>query len=131
FGMPDCELNDEQRRLIVWSKMYDSIRESMDAPTENVIQDDDALDGWMLVQKKKREKDRRAEQVESSIKSDRIRNSQDVMIKTWNQEDAEKITELNDEQGNMFRKMRVGQIKKSGSLEAKDMADLKIRKLER
>jgi hypothetical protein len=129
FGKPDCELNDEQRRLIIWTKMYDSIRESMEAPPDEVIQDDDALDGWMIIQRRKREKDKKSKEIDSRIKSDKIRNAQDIFIPVKNAEQAKEIDALNDENNQMFKKMRLGQVQKSGTVDAKDLKDIHARKL--
>ena len=49
---------DEQRALVNLSRMYDSIRDHSESPSDDVINDDDALDGWMLVQKRKAEKEK-------------------------------------------------------------------------
>ena len=37
-------------------KVYDNVHESMDAPTDRVIEDDDMLDGWFKVQSRKRKR---------------------------------------------------------------------------
>lgn len=131
FDKPSCNLNDEQRRLVVWSKMFDNIRESGEAPSEEVINDDDALDGWMLLQKKKRDKERKSDQVEAGIKSDKIRGAQDIMVKAWTPEEANEIAELNDEDSSMFRRMRIDQIKKGTGVEANKLADMRLRKLKK
>ena len=44
------------KNIVMWSQLYDNVQESMDAPTKDVIKDDDLLDGWLIVQGKKREK---------------------------------------------------------------------------
>lgn len=129
FALPDSELNDEQRRMVMWSKMYDNIRESPDAPSDTVFQDDDALDGWLLIQRKKRERDKKSKQVEDGIKSNKIKNSQDVMVKAWTPEQAGEINSLNDADGNMYRGMRLSQVNKKGSVEAKQLNDAHVRRL--
>ena len=48
--------------------MYDNIQESMDCPTEDVINDDDMLDGWFIVQNRKREKDKKEKDVDLAEK---------------------------------------------------------------
>ena len=39
--------------IVIWSKMYDNVQESIDAPIQSVMEDDDALDGWFIVQNRK------------------------------------------------------------------------------
>ena len=45
-----------QRNIVLWSRTYDSVHESMDTPPKEVIDDDDFLDGWFIKQRRKREK---------------------------------------------------------------------------
>ena len=58
FGVAASELNKDQKSLINWSRFYDSINESTEAPCERVIKDDDMLDGWVILQSRQREKDK-------------------------------------------------------------------------
>lgn len=55
-----------QRNLLTWSKIYDNVQESLECPSEKVIEDDDMLDGWFLVQKLERERERVERERESS-----------------------------------------------------------------
>lgn len=61
----DADLTHNQRNLVTWSKMYDNIQESMDCPSDKVIEDDDMLDGWFLIQKDKRDKERLEQEVDT------------------------------------------------------------------
>ena len=55
FGKRAIELSEEQKHLIMWSTMYDSIGESPDSPSDKIIADDDMLDGWLILQRRERE----------------------------------------------------------------------------
>ena len=50
--------NDDYRNLINLTKMYDSIKQHPECPTQDIIDDDDALDGWFLLQKDKSTKEK-------------------------------------------------------------------------
>lgn len=52
------DYSNEQLRLISWSRMYDSIRKSYKPPSEDVIEDDDILDGWMAQNAIEREREK-------------------------------------------------------------------------
>jgi hypothetical protein len=52
FGLHMNQLNDNQLNLIYWSKVYDSISESQEAPSYAVMKDPIAVDGWLLKQQK-------------------------------------------------------------------------------
>jgi hypothetical protein len=58
FGAPAANFTVNQRALVSWAKFFDSIHESMECPENDIIDDDDLLDGWLLSQKQKREEDR-------------------------------------------------------------------------
>lgn len=54
FGKPLMELTNDQDSLVYWSQVYDAAFESMDKPSQSVIDDDEALDQWFEDQAKKR-----------------------------------------------------------------------------
>ena len=54
FGKPLMELTNDQDSLVYWSQVYDVAYESMDRPSEAIIEDDKALDKWFEDQAKKR-----------------------------------------------------------------------------
>jgi hypothetical protein len=62
----NTEMTINQRNLLTWSKIYDNVQESLECPSEKVIEDDDMLDGWFLVQKIERERERVERERESS-----------------------------------------------------------------
>lgn len=77
----NCDLTINQRNLITWSRMYDNIQESLDCPSDSVIEDDDMLDGWFLIQKVKREKERMEQEAEElSTKKDKMAEAGHVFI---------------------------------------------------
>jgi len=88
------ELTSEQQSLLSWSIMYDKIYESPDCPTDEVIADDDMLDGWLLLQKHKRDADKKQQEVESAI-GPRMQNADEIFIPVETAEDARKIDLLN------------------------------------
>ncbi len=48
-------LRVEQKVLLFWSRLYDSVYEDMERPDEEVIEDDEALDEWLTNRHEKRE----------------------------------------------------------------------------
>ena len=54
FGIPVIDFSEEQKTLCVWSKVYDNVYESSECPPENCINDDDYLDSWFIIQRRKR-----------------------------------------------------------------------------
>lgn len=54
IGKPSVEWTEHQRILCSFSKMYDNVYESTECPPDEVINDDDVLDGWFVKQRKDR-----------------------------------------------------------------------------
>tara|TARA_R110000751_G_scaffold176980_1_gene283208 strand:+ start:116 stop:496 length:381 start_codon:yes stop_codon:yes gene_type:complete len=76
--------------------MYDNVYESPDSPNEKIIEDDDCLDGWFVAQKRKYEKDKKQQEVDSMIKNPKIANSQEVYVVAPDNQAAQEIYDLND-----------------------------------
>lgn len=53
------ELTTDQFRLVYWSQVYDSAFESMEPPSDRVIDDDKLFDKWLEEQHRKREQERK------------------------------------------------------------------------
>ena len=118
------EPTTEQQSLITWSNMYDKIYESPDCPSEEVISDDDMLDGWLLIQKEKRDQDRKQEEVKNSL-NPRIANADEVFVPAQTVEDAKKIDILNTQRGHAVKQNRLKHIKEKGIVKQQEFADIK------
>lgn len=105
------EITNNQRSILAWTQMYDSVYESMDCPDSYVIADDDMLDGWFLVQAKKRKQEKSQSDLDNSIKSDKIKGSQEVFSVAKNKEEVQSIESLNDMRAKMIKKQREQLIK--------------------
>lgn len=113
---PDRELTNDQKGILIWSNMYDNIQESMDCPTEDVIEDDDMLDGWFIVQRKKQQANKAQSELESRTKNEKIANSDEIMIVTDSNQEIENIHGMNNHHGEIVRRERMAQIKRAGKL---------------
>jgi hypothetical protein len=96
LGKPACEFTKDQLALCSYSSMYDGVYESNESPHEKVIEDDDCLDGWFIVQRRKYEKDKKQREVDNMITNPKIANSQEVFVMADNQQAANEIYGLND-----------------------------------
>jgi hypothetical protein len=94
FGCPSIELSEEQRALLNTSIMYDRIYEHPDCPDSEIIEDDDALDGWMLQQQEENKKQKQQKGVDN-ILSDKVKNSREIFLLAKDQEQKEQIFSLN------------------------------------
>ena len=90
FDKRSYELTTEQQDLISWSKFYDSIFESTEKPSEDIIKDCNAIDGWAI--KNRRDYESSKEDVKIS---DKFGDAQEVFKVGNNAEDIRAIRNMN------------------------------------
>ena len=96
FGKPAVELTTNQKAVISWSRIYDSIHESHECPSTAVLEDDDMLDGWLIYQNRQREKEQ-SQKIDSS-KGQGVKGNE-VFIMADTEEDAQRIYDMNSSHG--------------------------------
>lgn len=105
-------LNDDQRTLVLYSRMYDSIYNHPECPADDMVLDDDVIDGWLIVNRKNADKERKAKQATSLIGGNIKENAGEVFVvvpqfdskgnrisKTEQDKHAKQIYDLNDMTG--------------------------------
>lgn len=111
------DLTDEQKSLILYSRMYDSAYEHPECPTEEIIKDDDIFDGWMISQHRKAEKQKMTSQLDKQLnksKSSKMANSDEVFLVAKSKEDRARIEAMNDTAGSIIKAQRRATIKQRG-----------------
>lgn len=111
FGIPVSQYSDEQRTLVGYTKLYISINEHPERPSEALVNDDDAFDGWLLIQNEKVDKEAQRDGLLRNV-SDRVKNSGEVLLIASNKNEAKKIHDLNSRESNMIRKQRLNYLHK-------------------
>lgn len=92
------DINDDYRHLIGLHKMYDNVRQHPECPSEDIIQDDDALDGWFLYQNRKAEKEKKKNSILDKV-GDKNKNKDEIFLVTNDISEAREIFSVNDEKG--------------------------------
>jgi len=120
-------LNEEQKTLVSYSHMYDNIHKHQECPPSMVLEDDDLLDGWMIEQRKIREKEsKQNKNTPKSIgKNNKMDKAQDVFIIARNKEEAKEINDMNDSESKYIKAEREAAIKKHGVLKEVHLPDKK------
>ena len=121
------KLTIEQQSLISWSVMYSKIYESPDCPSDDVIDDDDMLDGWLLVQKRKREAEKQRQEIEGRV-SDKMKNADELYMVAETVSDAQKIDMMNPEHIKRVKKQRLKQIKEQGKVKEQEFKDVQLKR---
>lgn len=122
----NCELTYNQKNLLIWSQMYDNIQESLDCPPKDVIEDDDMLDGWFIIQGQKREQEKFKQELESST-NEKIKNSQEVLIMTKTDKDRQRIHSMNDAHAKGIKKQRQAFLQKAGQVQDHELPDQRLK----
>lgn len=123
---PLC-LTDEQRKLILWSLFYDNIHENPDCPAEEIIEDHDALDGWLIVQRRNKDKQSTKKLIDSKLTNDKIANADEIFVLANNNTEAQKIEDLNDRQAQSVKKQRLAFAKEKGEVAEQQLPDVKLK----
>lgn len=121
FGKAASELTEEQRVLSLWSLTYDNIFNSPEKPDAKTVEDDDALDGWIILQQRKSKVE---EKERFKIDNEKIANSDEVFIIADNIEDAREIEELNSDMGKMLKRQKMNMVQTRGTVNEADFPEV-------
>ena len=90
FDKQAHELTAEQKELVTWSKFYDSIFESQETPSDEIIRDPYAIDGWIIYNRRENEAEK--DEIQAGNKHG---NAQEVFKMSRSNEDARAIRNMN------------------------------------
>lgn len=105
FSEPAQNWSDQQKALVNLSSMYDSVYESMDCPDEDIIDDNDALDGWFIFQKRKRLLEKKEKGVDQLL--GKGKNSGEIFLMANSKEDIQEISDMNSEESLQIYRSRI------------------------
>lgn len=125
FGRAATDLTKDQLSLTNYSSMYDNVYESSDKPDDEVIKDDDCLDGWFINQDREFKKNKKQREVDSLLSNKKIANSDEIFIMAKDQETASKIYDINDPHSRNIIRARNEQIQKEGHLNFTKLHDVR------
>ena len=120
------DFTPDQKNIVVWAKMYDNVSESMDSPSNEVVKDHDMLDGWFILQRKKREKDKAQKEFDEGSKNDKISGADEVFVMAKSKKHRKKIEDMNDLHSKMIKRQRSKTIAKHGSVGQDSFMDVKL-----
>jgi len=115
FDKPTINWTDEQKTLVVMSKMYDGAYQHPECPPDNVIEDDDMFDGWMIYQRRENDKIKNKNRTEKLLEGKKLGKAGEIFVKANSQEEAYNIYGLNNANSRHIIKERENALKRSGS----------------
>lgn len=124
FGKSGVYLSSDQCYIILYSQMYDNVHENSDVPSQDIINDDDALDGWFILERRKREQDKKENQAQNMLNIHP--GAQEVFIPAQSPQDVERINTLNSTQSRIIKAQREKVIQKLGTATDLQFPDKKL-----
>ena len=118
------EWSDDQRVLASMSRMYDNVYEHPECPSDQVIEDDDMLDGWMILQRRLVDAQKKKTAVDAL--HPKLRNAQEVFIMTNDSQEAEEIKSFNTQETLNTINQRSDFINAHGSVSSIELPDVQI-----
>lgn len=107
-----------QIELAYWSTIYDSVYDSYERPSRDIIDDDDLMDSWFIRQGEKSDKKTQTNTVSQPQKSGR--NEEFVLS---DKEGARRVYNMNDPGTRAQIKVRQRILSREGSVKEQDMPD--------
>jgi len=98
FNKSSTEYSSEQSLLCYWSLMYDSVYESMEKPSDKIIEDDKALDKWFIDQRKKTKTAKRASASDDVFQKHASggASQQEEFVMVASEEEVDDVYDMND-----------------------------------
>ncbi len=126
FSPDAINLTNDQRALISWSSLYDNIMESDERPSNEELEDDDMVDGWLLIQQRKADAHRAKILKDNFTSNPKIREASEVFIPADTMEDAKKIYDMNESNAERIRKQRLRYLHKQEVVPEGKMPDTQL-----
>jgi len=124
FNKAVCDWTDDQRTTVSVTRMYDNIYDHPECPSDNVIEDDDMLDGWMIHQREKNQKAKKQAQIDEM--NPKLKNAQEVFLIPQSKEEIEDIIGLNSPDSLRRMKEKMNYVQQVGSVDDGNLPDVRM-----
>ena len=118
------EWSFDQRTLVNVSRMYDNVHEHPECPEEEVIKDDDMLEGWMVFEKRKAESKKKQERVDNL--NPKLKKAQEVFLMSENQSEVSEVLSMNSIESKRKMKQRSDHLDRTGKSTDFEFPDIKM-----
>jgi len=125
YNKSSIDWTDHQRLLVSFSRMYDNVYESMECPPDEVIKDDDMLDGWFVKQKKDREKKQKDRILDDKFGKMKNNDGQEIFV-VAGRDDIQDIYNMNDNSSRNIIRSRAKQIEQNKEVKHQHLKDVQM-----
>ncbi|MHA2217768.1 MAG: hypothetical protein ACXADW_14175 [Candidatus Hodarchaeales archaeon] len=127
FEHSSPQWNVEQKLFVSFSRMYDGVYESMECPPDNIIADDDMLDGWFIKQKRDRDNKLKDKQTDDKFSKFKNKDGQELFIMANNRQDVSQIYDMNDSHSLAKLRLRQKTLKNTeGDVKHQNLPDVRM-----
>ena len=124
FGKPTIHWTDEQKTLVVITKMYDSAFSHPECPQEKIINDDDMFDGWLIYQKRESDQIKNKNRTEKLLVGKGLDKANEVYIMAQSNDEVQNIHDLNNASSKFIIKERNDYIANAKEVEDSKLPDI-------
>jgi hypothetical protein len=133
FGVPAADLCDERRGLLGWSRLYEAAAQRPDGPRGDVAADDDMFDGWLVLERRRRDGETLEDQFNRQV-SGKVRGMDEVFVvmdpdaKEGSIRSSPRLLDtLNDEEALRKKSARAAYLKQLKTAAEADLPDVRRR----
>ena len=103
--------------------MYDGAKEHPEGPDDDVLEDDDAFDGWCISERRKQEEERSKSRAEKMLPGN-LKNANEVFVMANNRYEARDIHSLNDSGGKAVIQERKRALQTNKEIKEQNLPDV-------
>ncbi len=125
FDVPASHHTESQKAIVYWSMVYDSVYESLESPSQEVIDNDELLNEWFEEQAAKNSEKKKS-RLSPITSNKKIAEAGEIFVPVDTIDDAHKVyNELNTESAKAKIKSRTKQLMKEGTVKEAEFSDTK------
>lgn len=121
FSGEVCSWSLSQAELARWSRIYDMVYESMERPSELVIDDDDLLDSWLIRQSEKIADGAKQKESERIVGAQAGKPGRNEVFIVADQKGAKRVYDLNDARGRRIVQQTQAVVAERGTVREVDL----------
>lgn len=125
FPYSIIEFNEEQKAILSISLMYDRVYEHPECPDKEIIEDDDALEGWMIHNQRENKKQKQEKSVNNILGSDRMKKSNEVFLMADSAAQRDDILRLNSPENLLKRQNKINTVLSAGTIKDAELPDVR------